>query len=103
MIDLFFGACDLLRPILFFVLLGYVPMKLGISFDVAGKPPSAAEIRNTITEQLQRIAGVGLFSVFLIPMRLLVVAYFSIWLIVDKSPWLLVALFVLSLLPLHFK
>ncbi|MDP2882377.1 MAG: hypothetical protein Q8N89_12425 [Azonexus sp.] len=103
MIDLFFGACDLLRPILFFVLLGYVPMKFGIGFDVTGKPPSAAEVRETRTMQLQRISEIGLSSVFLIPIRLLVIAYFTIWLVVDMSPWLFAALFVLSLLPLYFK
>ncbi|KUF41604.1 hypothetical protein [Comamonas kerstersii] len=102
MIDLFLGACDLLRPILFFVLLAYAPMKFGIGFDVAGKPPSAAEIRNARALQLQRIAKIGLFSIFLVPVRLLAVAYFTIWLLVDKTPWLIVALFVLSLLPLYF-
>jgi hypothetical protein len=101
--DLFFGACDLLRPFLFFVLLGYVPMKFGIGFDVAGKPPSAAEVHESRTLQLQRISEIGVFSVLLIPLRLLVVVYFTIWLIVDKNPWLVAALFVLTLLPLYLK
>lgn len=103
MIDLLFGACDLMRPILFFVLLGYVPMKFGVGFDVAGKPPSNAEVRESRKMQLQRISEFGLFSIFLIPIRLLVVTYFTIWLIVDKSPWLFAALFIFSLLPLYFK
>ena len=102
MIDLFFGVCDLLRPILFFVLLGYVPMKFGISFDVAGNPPSAAEIRAARDVQLEHMKKIG-FSVFLIPIRLLGVAYLTIWLVVDKNPRLFVALFILSLLPLYFK
>ncbi len=103
MLDLFYGACDLLRPTLFFVLLGYVPMKFGIGFDVAGKPPSAAEVRETRAMQLERISEIGLFSMLLIPIRLLVIAYFTIWLIVDKSLWLVAALFVVSLFPMSFK
>lgn len=75
MIDLFFGACDLLRPFLFFVLLGYVPMKFGIGFDVAGKPPSVAEVHKSRVMQLQRISEIGIFSVFLIPFRLLAVVF----------------------------
>lgn len=103
MSELFFRACDLLRPILFLVLLVYVPMKFGIGFDVAGKPPSTAEVRETRAMELQRISEIGLFSLFLIPIRLLVVAYLTIWLVVDKSPWLVTALFVLTLLPLYLR
>ncbi len=101
--DVFFVACDLLRPVLFFVLLGYVPMKFGISFDVVGKPSSAAEVREARAIQLQRISEIRFLSIFLIPLRMLVVAYFTIWLVVDKSPWLFAVLFALSLLPMHFN
>ena len=100
---LFFYACDLLRPFLFFVLLGYIPMKFGIGFDVTGKPPSAAEVNESRVMQLQHISKIGVLSAFLIPIRLLAIIYFTIWLTVDKSPWLVATLFILTLLPLHFK
>lgn len=54
-----FYACDLLRPFLFFVLLGYIPRKFGIGFDVTGKPPSAAEVNEKAAMQLQHISKIG--------------------------------------------
>jgi hypothetical protein len=101
--NLILDVCDFLRPILFFVLLGYAQMKFGITFDIAVKPPSADEIRRARDQQLQRITEPGLVNALRIPFRLLAVAYFTIWLLVDKNPLLVAILFVLTLIPLYLS
>ena len=103
MIDSIFGICELLRPILFFALLGYVPMKFGIGFDVAGKPPSTEEVRVSRDSQLQRLNSVGIFNALLSPFRLLAISYFAMWLLIDKYLAFIVVLFVFTFLPLYFK
>lgn len=102
MIDLIVGTCELLRPVLFFALLGYLPMKFGIGFDVAGNAPSVDDIRKSRDAQLRRISEVGGLNALLIPLRLLVVSYFTAWLLIDKSPLSVVALFTLTLIPIYF-
>jgi len=40
MFDLYVFISDFMRPILFIALLMYVPMKIGIGFDIAFKAPT---------------------------------------------------------------
>jgi hypothetical protein len=101
--NLILDVCDFLRHILFFVLLFYAQMKFGITFGFAGQPPTADEIRRSRNEQLQRITEPGLVNALRIPFRLLAVAYFTIWLLVDKNPLLVAILFFLTLIPLYLS
>lgn len=101
--EIFIDICNLLRPILFFSLLGYIPMKLGIGFDVASKAPSTNEVREERNVQVKKILSFKVVDVFLIPIRLLTVIYFTIWLLIDMRPLLVVSMFLLTLLPVYFK
>ena len=101
--EILIDICNLFRPILFFSLLGYIPMKLGIGFDVASKAPSADEVRNERNIQAKRIMSFDVVDVLLIPIRLLTVIYFTIWLLIDMRPLLVVSMFLLTLLPVYLK
>lgn len=102
MIDLFVGICDFMRPILFIALLGYVPMKIGIGFDIAFKAPTSNEIRASKDVFVKKLFKGGMLAVFYMPFRFLAIFYFTVWLLVDKNPWFVAALFFLTLIPVYF-
>ena len=103
MIDLLYTALDILRPILFFALLAYIPMRFGISTDVAGQRCSAAEVRTSRTDQLNKVKDTGMKGLLLIPLRLLFIAYLTVWLLVDKSPMFILVSFCVTLVPFYLR
>jgi len=102
MFDLFVCISDFMRPILFIALLMYVPMKIGIGFDIAFKAPTSNEIRESRDYLVKNIFKGSILAVFYMPFRLLAISYFTVWLLVDKNPWLVAALFFLTLTPVYF-
>jgi hypothetical protein len=103
MVDLLYAALDILRPILFFGLLAYIPMRFGISADVAGQPSSATEVRASRADQLNKIKDTGITGLLLIPLRLLFITYLTVWLLVDKSPTFILVLFCVTLVPIYLR
>lgn len=74
-------------------------MKFGISFDVIGKGCTAAEVKLERAKQLASLGHITLFNLLVLPFRLIVILYFSLWLVVDLTPWLYFLLFLITLIP----
>ena len=99
MIQLFVNMADFMRPLLFVVLLLYLPLKTGFLFDVLIKPPGPTEIRSSRQELVNRLAINGAMDVALLPFRLLLIGYLSLWLLIDKHPLWWVFAFLVTLIP----
>lgn len=99
MIQLFADICDLVRPLLFVVLLLYLPLKTGFLFDVLIKPPSPTEMRSSREALVDRLAINGASDFVLLPLRLLLIGYLSLWLLIDKHPAWWAFAFIATLIP----
>lgn len=99
MIQLFVDISDLMRPLLFIVLLLYLPLKTGFLLDVLIKPPSPAEMRSSRKALVNRLAINGVLDFVLLPPRLLLIGYLSLWLLIDKHPAWWVCAFIATLIP----
>lgn len=99
MIQLLVSISDLLRPLLFVVLLLYLPLKTGFLFDILIKPPSPTEMRSSRADLLSRLAIKRGMDLVFFPFRLLLIAYLSLWLLIDLHPaWWIIA-FLMTLIP----
>jgi hypothetical protein len=103
MTELIFEILDAFRPWLFLAGIAYVPMKIGVSFDVAGMPPSPNEIRMARNVQLSRIRVISPTNIFLFLPRLIAIIYFSVWLFIDRGPLIFLGLFLLTTVPVYFR
>lgn len=103
MIELIFIFFNFVRPVLFLLLIFYLPMKLGVGFDVAAKNCSAEEVRKERMRQLGNINCKTVANFLMLPFRVLVVVYFSIWLLVDRAPMVFILLFIVTLMPLFSR
>jgi len=103
MIESIFAAFDIMRPILFIAIVLYTPSKLGVSFDVAGKPCSADEMRLERSKQLGLINSRSLKNILMMPLRFVAIAYLTIWLIIDSRPIVFICLFLLTLIPVYMN
>lgn len=101
MTEFAYQLCTQARPFLFVALFLYLPMKWGVSFDLAGQPPTADEIRAERNKQIALLAKPTFLVLLTAPFRILTIAWFSLWLLIDKCPIALVALLVVSLVPLY--
>jgi len=93
------SIADFMRPLLFVVLLLYLPLKTGFLFDVLIKPPGATEIESSKQKLVNRLAITGAMDVALLPFRLLLTGYLSLWLLIDKHPVWWVFAFLVTLIP----
>ena len=96
--EFLYQASEMLRPILFLVLLSYVPMKLGIGFDVAAQAPTVEQVSAEREKQLKFLRNPSLRTVALYPLRILAFLYFTLWLATDKYLYPLLGIFLLSVL-----
>ncbi|NWG87797.1 MAG: hypothetical protein HXY26_09900 [Hydrogenophilaceae bacterium] len=103
MVDLLYTASEFLRPILFLALFFYLPMKFGFSFDIVAKPTTSEEVRDTQQQLISNLGDTSLRGLVRGPFRLLGIAYFTLWLAIDKCPKLIAALFFLTLLPVYLN
>ncbi|BCB27914.1 hypothetical protein SKTS_28000 [Sulfurimicrobium lacus] len=101
MVEILYQASGVFRPVLFFVLLAYLPMKLGLGFDVAAQAPTAEQVLAAREKQLQFLRNPSLRTFALYPLQILVFLYFTLWLATDKFLYPLVAIFLLSVLPVY--
>lgn len=101
MVEFLYQASEMFRPVLFFVLLAYVPMKLGIGFDLAAQAPTVEQVAAEKKKQLQFLRTPSLRTVALYPLRILAFLYFTLWLATDKYLYPLVVIFLLSILPVY--
>ncbi len=99
MIQLFADISGLVRPLLFVVLLLYFPLKIGFLFDVLIKPPSPTEMRSSREALVNRLAINGVLDFVLLPLRLLLIGYISLWLLIDIHPAWWAFAFIATLLP----
>lgn len=101
MVEFLYQVSGVFRPILFFVLLAYVPMKLGVAFDVAAQAPTVDQVAAERKKQLQFLRNPNLRTFVLYPFHILAFLYFTLWLTTDKYLYPLVAIFLLSVLPVY--
>jgi hypothetical protein len=76
-------------------------MKLGVGFDVAAQAPTVEQVAADRKRQLQFLRNPSLRTVALYPLRILAFLYFTLWLATDKYLYPLVAIFLLSVLPVY--
>ncbi len=101
MVELLYQASGVFRSVLFFVLLAYLPMKLGVGFDIAAQAPTAEQVSTEREKQLQFLRNPSLRSFAFYSLQVLVFLYFTLWLATDKYLYPLVAIFLLSVLPVY--
>ena len=101
MMDFLYSASELLRPILFFALFFYLPMKFGFCFDIVAKRPTSGEVKDTQQQLITNLADTSFRGLVRGPFRLLGIVYFTLWLAIDKCPKVIAALFLLTLLPVY--
>lgn len=99
MIQFLVNIADFMRPLLFVVLLLYLPLKTGFLFDVLIKPLPHKEIRFSRQELFNRLVVNGVMDIVLLPFRLLLIGYISFWLVIDRHFWWWVFAFILTLIP----
>lgn len=99
MIQFLANMADFMRPLLFVMLLLYLPLKTGFLFDVLIKPPDPTEIRYSRQKLANRLAINGATDVALLPFRLLLISHLSLWLLIDKHPLWWIFSFLLTLIP----
>lgn len=101
MIEFLYQASEIIRPVLFFLLLAYLPMKLGVGLDVAAQAPTVEQVVAERMRQLQFLRNPSLRIAALYPLRVLTFLYFTLWLATDKYLYPLMAIFLMSILPFY--
>ncbi|MGE0351431.1 hypothetical protein [Hydrogenophaga sp.] len=100
MLDFILSNLGALRLALLLIIILWASMRFGISFDFAGKGCNASEVRAELKEQIHGLGDLSVSGAIKSPFRLLAIVFFSIWLAVDRMPWLYCLFFALTLLPL---
>lgn len=101
MLQFLFEMSEAVRLPLFFLLLAYLPMRLGVSFDVAGNAPSVEQVRVERYRLWQVLRPTNALALALLPFRALALLYLAVWLATDRYIVPILALFALSVLPMY--
>jgi hypothetical protein len=103
MMGFFYSMSEFLRPVLFLALFFYLPLKSGSLLEIVIAPPTSEKIKETRQQLIINLAELSLRGLIRGPFRLLGILYFTLWLAIDKYSKLIVALFLITLLPLFFS
>lgn len=99
MIQFLTNALDFIRPLLFVLLLLYLPLKTGFLFDVLIKPINTAEMRSSRRQLVGRLMIQNSTDLALFPFRLLLIVYISLWLLIDRHPLWWIVIFLVTFIP----
>ncbi len=94
---------NFIRPVLCVVLVFYMPIKIGVSLDLVAKGCTPEEVRKECFNQILHIKKAKFIGVVILPFRIGIVMFLSLWLFVDRAPFVWIFIFFLTVVPVCLK